>query len=238
MASADAPANDGTPRRGRSFPGRHVTDRGCSHLRLGSFRTTGPALNVVCARRPEFVSPPPPRRCGGRGRSDTRVATTSAGRCLLRFAAEVPAAPTSMEVSSLDFDHTVTPHQNRRATQPVWCGRDTNGDVIFFLAANVHQMGGRTRRPSHLEPSTTNTCWPSRALHGTRRPDGRSPKKAAFMLQKRQSRPSEANRSQPRDPESTFTQEVREILPNARRLTQELVPTVGPSRALKTKTCS
>ena len=42
---------------------------------------------------------------------------------LLRLAAEVTAPPTSMEVSSVDFDHTVTP-KTERATQPVralWC---------------------------------------------------------------------------------------------------------------------
>ena len=41
-----------------------------------------------------------------------------------------------------------------------------------------------SRRPHHLEPSTTNSCWLSRALPGTRRPDGQSLKNAAFLRKK------------------------------------------------------
>ena len=94
-----------------------------------------------------------------------------------------------------------------------WCGRDTNDDVFFHTAADMHRIGVAGLLGVRL-PATPPPPIPRRRRtlrhrglkNGHSRPCGRSAKKCRKMLQKPDSVPQP--RSSGRIDESTFTRKM------------------------------
>ena len=72
----------------------------------------------------------------------------------------------------------------RRECVSGWVRGGGGSDAVLMTCVYPYATAMYSRRPRHPEPSTTNNCWPSRALSCTRRPAGRSAKNAVKLRRK------------------------------------------------------